>query len=124
MVMWIQGDDEPPTPQHLWREALSSSSIGWEISLPIVGGALLGQVIDRLSGTSYVFTISLLFFGALSGFYNLVRAVQRMHDTRTTVKGRPISDEEWEAWDKEWEDDWDDFFEEDLDEEEEHDLGL
>jgi hypothetical protein len=124
MVMWIQGDDEPHTPQHLWREALSSSSIGWEISLPIVGGALLGQVIDRLSGTSYVFTISLLFFGAFSGFYNLVRAVQRMHDTNTAVKGRPISDEEWEAWDKEWEDDWDAFFEEDLDEEEEHGLGL
>ncbi|HET59229.1 MAG TPA: AtpZ/AtpI family protein [Chloroflexi bacterium] len=123
MVMRIQGDDEPQTPQHLWREALSSSSIGWEISLPIVGGAFLGQVIDRLSGNSYVFTITFLFVGVFSGFYNLVRAVQRMHDTRTTVKGRPISDEEWEAWDKEWDDEWDDFFVEDEDDEE-YDLGL
>lgn len=93
----------------LFREALASSSIGWEISLPIIGGALIGQVIDRALNTTILFTILLLLFGAASGIYNLMRHVQRINANKTVTKARQISDEEWDAWDEEWnQDDWDD----------------
>ncbi len=92
---------------NLLREALASSSIGWEIALPIGGGVLLGQVIDRATGTDFVFTILGLFFGVFSGFYNLTRHVQRINANKTVTRGKPISDEEWDSWDDDWEeDDW------------------
>jgi ATP synthase protein I len=96
----------------LFREALASSSIGWEIALPIGGGVLLGQVIDKMVGTTIVFTILFLLLGVFSGFYNLVRHVQRINAQKTITKGRPISDEEWDAWDEEWEDEYDENTEE------------
>lgn len=104
----------------LFREALASSSIGWEIALPIGGGALLGQLIDQVVGTTIVFTVLLLLLGVFSGFYNLLRHVQRISSQKTTTKGRAISDEEWEAWDDEWEeDDWEDEMLENTEEEDE-----
>lgn len=110
---------EPNHHSSLLREALASSSIGWEIALPIAGGVLLGQIIDRAVGTTIVFTVLLLLLGVFSGGYNLFRHVQRINAQKTVSKGRPISDEEWEAWDEEWEeDDWDAEFEDDDEEEE------
>ena len=106
----------------LFREALASSSIGWEIALPIGGGALLGQVVDRALDTAIVFTVLFLMLGVFSGGYNLYRHVQRINSQITVSKGKPISDEEWEAWDEEWEeedeeDDWDEFVSDDEEEE-------
>ncbi len=111
-------NQEPNHQSQLFREALASSSIGWEIALPIGGGALLGQLIDQALNTRIVFTILLLMVGVFSGGYNLFRHVQRINAKQTVTKGRPISDEEWEAWDEEWEqDDWDAAFEEEEEEE-------
>lgn len=93
---------------NLLRDALASSSIGWEIAIPIGGGVLLGQLIDQTFGIDFVFTIIGLFLGVVSGFYNLTRHVQRINANKTVTKGKPISDEEWDLWDDEWqEDDWD-----------------
>lgn len=105
---------------NLFREALASSSIGWEIALPIAGGALLGQLVDRALSTTVIFTLVFLFLGVASGAYNLIRHVQRISAQKTAAKGRPISEEEWEAWDEVWEEDeWeDDFFKRDEKEEE------
>ena len=107
MVISVNTNHNPDRHQSLLREALASSSIGWEIGLPIVGGALLGQVLDQWIGTKFIFTLFLLFFGVLSGAYNLIRAVQRINAQKTTTRGKPISDEEWDAWDEEWQEyDW------------------
>ena len=104
---------------NLLREALASSSIGWEIALPIAGGALFGQLMDRALNTTVIFTLVFLFLGVASGAYNLFRHVQRISAQRTATKGHPISDEEWEAWDEEWqEEEWDEDFFEDEEEKE------
>jgi F0F1-type ATP synthase assembly protein I len=62
----------------LWREALLAMTIGWELALPIFAGVLLGQLLDRLLDTTYIFTIGLLFAGIAMGYYNLVRLIQRL----------------------------------------------
>jgi F0F1-type ATP synthase assembly protein I len=62
----------------LWREALLAMTIGWELALPIFAGVLLGQLLDRLLETTYIFTIGLLFAGIAMGYYNLVRLIQRL----------------------------------------------
>jgi F0F1-type ATP synthase assembly protein I len=62
----------------LWREALLAMTIGWELALPIFAGVLLGQLLDRLLQTTYIFTIGLIFAGIAMGYYNLARLIQRL----------------------------------------------
>ena len=61
-----------------WRDALAASSLGWDLALPIFGGVLLGHLLDRRLGTSYVLTLGLLLLGVFTGFYNVVRSIQRV----------------------------------------------
>jgi len=70
--------DKKPFFTGLWREALLAMTIGWELALPIFAGVLLGQLLDRLLQTTYIFTIGLLFAGIAMGYYNLVRLIQRL----------------------------------------------
>ena len=49
------------------------------------GGVILGQVIDRFIGTTYIFTIGLLLFGIVSGYYNLARAIQRIKSKKKNI---------------------------------------
>jgi F0F1-type ATP synthase assembly protein I len=62
----------------VWREALASTSLGWDLALPIFGGVLLGHLVDRWLGTGYVFTLGLLVLGIIAGYYNLLTFVQRL----------------------------------------------
>jgi len=71
----------------IWRESLASISVGWELALPMFGGVILGQVIDRFIGTTYIFTIGLLLFGIVSGYYNLARAIQRIKSEKKNIDG-------------------------------------
>jgi F0F1-type ATP synthase assembly protein I len=48
--------------------------------LPIFGGVLIGYLLDRALNTTYVFTLGLLFFGIATGFYNVIRSIQRMDE--------------------------------------------
>ena len=77
-----EGAGEPITERGssaaVWREALASTSLGWELALPIFGGVLLGHFVDRWLGTGYVFTLGLLALGIISGYYNLLTFVQRL----------------------------------------------
>lgn len=66
----------------IWREALRATTLGWDLSLPIFGGVLIGYLLDRALGTRYVFTLGLLLFGIGAGFYNVIRSIQRV-DERT-----------------------------------------
>ncbi|MCD4751761.1 MAG: AtpZ/AtpI family protein [Anaerolineaceae bacterium] len=73
--------------RRIWRESLASISVGWELALPMFGGVILGQLIDRFIGTTYIFTIGLLLFGIVSGYYNLARAIQRIKSEKKNIDG-------------------------------------
>lgn len=54
---------------------LRASSIGWEISLPIVAGPLVGYLIDKRFDTGVTFTLIFLGLGLAIGVWNLVRFI-------------------------------------------------
>ena len=74
--------------RRIWRESLASISVGWELALPIFGGVILGQLIDRFIGTTYIFTMGLLLFGIASGYYNLAKTIQRIKSKKTNFDGK------------------------------------
>lgn len=47
------------------------TELGLSISLPIAGGAILGQYLDNKFGTSPRITLSLIFFGLFIGSANI-----------------------------------------------------
>lgn len=53
-----------------------ASELGFSISLPIAGGALLGQYIDGKLGTSPRVTLSLIFTGLILGIINIYRLLK------------------------------------------------
>jgi F0F1-type ATP synthase assembly protein I len=66
--------------QGVWREALRATSLGWDLALPIFGGVLLGHLLDRALNTTYVFTLGFLLLGIATGFYNVIRSIQRVDE--------------------------------------------
>ena len=54
-----------------WKLAATMSSLGWSLVLPIVGGALLGQYLDKVTGGGFAWTVGLLFGGVAISLYNL-----------------------------------------------------
>lgn len=74
--------------RRIWRESLASTAVGWELALPIFGGVILGQVVDRFIGTTYIFTIGLLLFGIISGYYNLAKTIQRIKSEKTNFDNK------------------------------------
>ncbi len=69
---------KPQEKRELWRDTLNAMTVGWNLAVPIFGGVLLGFVLDRVFGTTYIFTIGLLVFGIFLGFYNLMRAIKKL----------------------------------------------
>jgi F0F1-type ATP synthase assembly protein I len=70
-----------------WREAMAATSLGWDLALPIFGGALLGHLADRRLDTGYGLTLGLLVLGIFTGFYNVARSIQRV-EARARQRGR------------------------------------
>jgi F0F1-type ATP synthase assembly protein I len=64
--------------REIWREALRATSLGWDLALPIFGGILLGYLLDRALGATYLFTLAFLLLGIATGFYNVIRSIQRL----------------------------------------------
>jgi predicted F0F1-ATPase subunit len=73
--------------REFWREALRATTLGWEIALPIFGGALGGHYLDRWLGTRHIFTLGLLMLGLGASAYNLWRFIQRL-DARQKEEAR------------------------------------
>jgi predicted F0F1-ATPase subunit len=61
-----------------WRNAVALTTLGWDLAIPIFGGVLLGHQLDRRLGAGYGFTLGLLALGVVTGFYNVIRSIQRM----------------------------------------------
>ena len=55
---------------------LRATTIGWEIALPIVGGPLLGFLLDRQLATSPRWTLILMGVGVLSAIAAVIRYVK------------------------------------------------
>jgi F0F1-type ATP synthase assembly protein I len=55
-----------------------TTSLGWDLALPIFGGTLLGHLLDRWLDAGYAFTLGLLVMGIFTGFYNVIRSIQRV----------------------------------------------
>ena len=68
------GEREPPPDSEasrFWRLVAVMLSLGWNLVVPIVGGALLGSFLDRRTGGGFAWTIGLLFAGVAVSLYNL-----------------------------------------------------
>ncbi|MBI3343208.1 AtpZ/AtpI family protein [Candidatus Gottesmanbacteria bacterium] len=65
-----------------WEYLGLIGEIGFAISVPIAGGALIGVVIDRTWSTSPKATLSLLFLGVIVSFVNLFKTVNTIVQNR------------------------------------------
>jgi ATP synthase protein I len=84
--------------REIWREALRATSLGWDLALPIFAGVMVGYLLDRTLGTTYIFTLGLLFLGIATGFYNVIRSIQRIDQrSRRQSAGRSKIDQDDEA---------------------------
>lgn len=54
--------------------------LGFSIALPIVGGAVLGKLLDEKIGTSPKLTLSLIFLGMFFGGFSAYRALKKEFD--------------------------------------------
>lgn len=53
------------------------TSLGWELAFPIFAGTFLGYQIDRhIVGKNYTFTLILLIFGIIAGYYSLYKVIE------------------------------------------------
>jgi len=77
-----------------WRDAVALTTLGWDLAVPIFGGVLLGHQLDRRLGTGYGLTLGLLAMGIFTGFYNVIRSIQRME---AREKKRAAQDETEQA---------------------------
>jgi ATP synthase protein I len=59
--------------RNLWVQVSRVGTLGWLLALPIVGGALIGHLIDRKLGTGLTFALGLLGVGLAMAGYALWR---------------------------------------------------
>lgn len=55
------------------------TSLGWELALPIFGGALAGYLLDRTFAASPRFVLGLTVLGIIIGYYSLYRHIELEH---------------------------------------------
>lgn len=67
---------------NLWQQVARVGTLGWMIVLPIVGGAVLGHMLDRAFDTGVRFALALMALGVATGGYALWRAIEEGTDTR------------------------------------------
>ncbi len=59
----------------MWVQVSQVGTLGWMLALPIIGGALLGHLIDRWLGTGLSFALAFLVLGLAVAGYALWRQV-------------------------------------------------
>lgn len=83
---------EPDKKSSLLK-AISLTSLGWEMAIPIFVGVLIGSRLDRWLNTTYTFTIVLLILGIMIAYYNLYRHIE-IEMLRTKSAKRQKQEEE------------------------------
>lgn len=63
--------------QGVWRGLAQVGTVGWMVSLPAVGGALVGRWLDAHFGSGIFWTLSLLSTGLVLGCAAAWRAMSR-----------------------------------------------
>lgn len=54
--------------------------LGYSISLPIVGGALIGRYFDDKFNSAPLLTLVLIFLGLSIGFYNVFKVIKKVRE--------------------------------------------
>lgn len=65
------------TNQRFLESINLASDLGFTIALPIVGGAVLGSILDQKLNQSPKFTLSLIFLGLFISFYNIYKLTKK-----------------------------------------------
>ena len=63
--------------QRLYESISLATDLGFIISVPLVGGALLGSFLDNKFNTSPKFTLSLIFLGVIIALFNIYKFTQK-----------------------------------------------
>ena len=61
---------------NLWAVALRLTGLGWYVAACIVVGVLGGLGLDKLAGTTPLFTLLGVFVGTVAAFYGMYRMVR------------------------------------------------
>jgi F0F1-type ATP synthase assembly protein I len=56
---------------------LMNMNVGYNLATPILVGVIIGLALDSHFHSKPVFTVSFIFFGAISSFYNLFRLIKQ-----------------------------------------------
>ncbi len=68
---------------------ISLTTLGWELALPIFGGALIGFHLDKALNTNYILTFVSIIAGIFMGYYNLIKLIElEMLRTKAAKKHR------------------------------------
>ncbi len=73
----LKEDEEKRGDKFLTMVSLATN-LGFSISLPIAGGALLGQILDNKFSTSPRITLSLIFLGLFIGLANAYLNIKKI----------------------------------------------
>jgi len=74
--MNINKDQRKSTPKKIWYKGISLTSLGWQLALPIVGGAFLGFQLDKSGSNQYTYTLMFSVFGIIIGYYNIYKIIE------------------------------------------------
>ena len=85
--------NQKPTPKKIWHTGIAWTSVGWQLALPIVGGAFLGYQLDKTSPNQYMYTLIFIIFGILIGYYNIYKIVE-LEWLRTNAANRQTEAED------------------------------
>ena len=71
--------DSPPEnnnrkEENIWRQVGRYSSLGFVLPAGIIAGLIIGHLLDRWLGTSWI-TLAGLFVGCIAGFAQLIRGI-------------------------------------------------
>ncbi len=59
-----------------WHHDIPLTSLGWQLAIPIVGGAFLGYQLDQSFPNQFAFTLIFTVLGIFVGYYNIYKIIE------------------------------------------------